>query len=89
MIRKYAVSVLAGVVLVLGGSAPALADRAGPADLAPNQADSGTQRSILDIYNTWMVCEEAWLVSLDQMYPEDFSVSECMDVIDTHHRHDN
>jgi len=73
MIRKYAVGTAACVALVLSGSAPALADRG---DLAPTPAGGPAQRSIVDIYNTWMVCEDAWLVSLDQMYPEGFSVAE-------------
>lgn len=84
MIRKYAISLLAGLALVLGGSTPAVADRG---DLAPTPADGTASRSVIDFYNTWMFCEETWLVALDQMYPDDFSVSECMDVIETHQGH--
>ena len=87
MIRKrFAGVVLASTALVLGGSLPASADRG---DLAPTPAGPTTQSSIIDFYNTWMFCEETWLVALDQMYPDDFSVSECMDVIETHGAHHN
>lgn len=83
MIRKYAISAAACAALVLGaGSAPALAG-----DLAPATADPTSQRSIVELYNTWMFCEEAWLVSLDQMYPEGFSVSQCMDILEAHRNH--
>lgn len=84
MIRKYAISAATCAALVLGGSSPALAG-----DLAPATADPTTQRSIVEFYNTWMFCEEAWLVSLDQMYPENFSVSQCMDILETHSNHNN
>lgn len=80
--RSLAAGLAVTAVLALGSTNPAAAedaDRAGPATVT---AEPTRSASIVDFFNKWMFCEDTWLVALDQMYPDDFSVGECMDVIE-------
>jgi len=82
--RRLAAATVTGTIaaaLAIGSASPAAADRG---DLAPPTSTPTGQSSIIDFYNNWMFCHDTWLVSLDQMYPEGFSVFECMRVIDAH-----
>jgi len=78
--RPLVAGFVAAASLAIAAASPAAAH----GDLAPTPAEPTRPASIVEFFNMWSFCEDTWLVALDQMYPDDFSVGECMDVIEAH-----